>query len=776
MEKIKETDQVIAELKTLINSQGYIYALCMILFEDFHHDLNKIHLVDPRSKLSVKECSLILGFLLHNEMNFHYPESPEKVIEMKEKTYGVMEELHYSFNARQFEKFREMFEKQANGEQMEDSLEDRMDFFVKVSGMVEPMFYAGDGVYDFQYLEYLERKYRYDQVWLREHRNFEFQEAVEVVGKIKAFFHQKAELIHLLDLKEVFPEVAKKARKKLKKKYSREELDKVEREQFISASFYQYRALFPDPDSRQVELAEDWRQFYDNLVNMFIVSPQNLGADGAVSSFLDNFSVRPGGNHAYNGPGYFNQLNSTPIIKLSEERYFVPIGYLIPEAVYESPFYWMWEDKAYRPKLAKHRGDVGEEIAYDFLVKVFGKEHTFRSVLVKSSKGETVTDVDVLCLLGNKALCVQVKSKKLTMMARRGNFEQLSTDFKGAVQDAYDQGLISRTSILEGKFTFLDENGKELSRLKNTSISEIYILGLTTENYPALVHQVHMMLKKEEKDPFPLFVSAFDLELMVHYLPDPYDFLYYIRQRINLLDYFHADEELVYLGYHLSQKLCRLEGYDGGMLDTSYGANIDRNYYPFKTGQQHLLPEKDDPIHNRWKDPNFDEFIRNLKASGHSQLTDIVFHLLDWSGKSREDIVSAMIRTKTGSIRENTIRSIATASKPDFGVSYIVLNRVDPQELDERVNVYAELRKYASGCNAWLGMGAFSGSNKLIDFLVYLDEPWTFDPKMETATEEIRALQRSNTIPLGKNMRKIGRNEPCFCNSGLKYKKCCGSK
>lgn len=84
------------------------------------------------------------------------------------------------------------------------------------------------------------------------------------------------------------------------------------------------------------------------------------------------------------------------------------------------------------------------------------------------------------------------------------------------------------------------------------------------------------------------------------------------------------------------------------------------------------------------------------------------------------------------------------------------MNRVDFEELDERVCVYSELRKYASGCNAWLGMGSFAGSKKLIDFLVYLDEPWVFDQEMETATEEIRARQKDNTVPLRKSTEKTG--------------------
>ncbi len=54
---LRNTQDVLADLKSLIRLPGYIYSLCMILYEDFHQDLNKIHEVDHRAKLSVKECS-----------------------------------------------------------------------------------------------------------------------------------------------------------------------------------------------------------------------------------------------------------------------------------------------------------------------------------------------------------------------------------------------------------------------------------------------------------------------------------------------------------------------------------------------------------------------------------------------------------------------------------------------------------------------------------------------------------------------------------------------
>src|SRR5690606_14592318 len=134
---IRTTDQVITDLKALIYTDGYIYALCLILFEDFHHDLNKLHLVDPRSKLSVKECSLIIGFLVQRPMNLNFPESPEQVIEMKEKTYELAHELQMSFNEPQFSKLREMIELTERGQELPTHFDDKVDFFVRDGGIIE---------------------------------------------------------------------------------------------------------------------------------------------------------------------------------------------------------------------------------------------------------------------------------------------------------------------------------------------------------------------------------------------------------------------------------------------------------------------------------------------------------------------------------------------------------------------------------------------------------------------------------------------------------------
>jgi hypothetical protein len=766
--------EILADVKELVRQPGYIYSLCLILFEDFHLDLNTIHQVDYHSKLSVKECSLLIGFLVQREIDFSFPKTPEETFSRKEQSYSLMHELQMSYNAPQMEKLKAMVDSKLKGEILTDSDDDKLDFFVKDGGMMEPMFYAGDGVYDFQYLEYLEPKYKYDKQWLLQNKSFDIDAALEIVQAIKKSELAKAKKILPINVREVFPEVAKKARKSLKKKLSVEKIDEIERQQLIMFSFYRYRELFPSPEDTFNDSDEGWKVFYRNLIDLFLVKPSALSVadEGSLNSFFANFSFKTGGNRQYEGPGYYNILNACPLIELEEDRYFLPIGYLLPEAVYESPYYWMLGDPAYKNAMGKHRGDVGEEIAFELLSQVFGKGNTHRSVLIKNTKGHTLTDIDVLCVLGNKALCVQIKSKKLTLVARRGDFEQLSKDFEGAVQDAYDQGLISRDAVLKRKGRFVNSAGTEIDLPKN--INEVYIMGLTTENFPALVHQVSYMLTKKPDDPFPLFVSAFDLELLVHYLKDPYDFLYYVRQRTTLLEYFRADEELVYLGYHLDKKLWKKEDADFVALNTDFGQNIDRDYYPYKTGVAHLLPENNNPIYNRWKDPGFDAFIAEIKKSNEPKKTDIIFDLLDWSGDARKDIVANMLKAKSKSRNEAQMKRISSPPTSGFGLSYTVINIIDPVELAYNATNYARMRKYLAKCNTWLGLGAFATSPNLIDHLVYLDEPWQYDVKFEKdyAAELAQLAKPKITSMPGKG--KIGRNDPCPCGSGKKYKNCCG--
>lgn len=768
---MRTIDRIIEELKELIASQGYIYALCMILFDDFHINPETLHETDHMGRLSVNEASLLLGFFIQKKLDFTQPETPEILIQLKQKTYELMNELHQSLMDPFFRNLEDELKKEHKKENYE---KERKEFFVKGELFTEPIFYSGDGVYDFQYLDFLERKYKYDAKWLSENREFDITEIKKIVSQIKDILQEKLKRVRFYGLKERLPQTIAD----LKKNNPDEDWEKHLKDVFPVMELHQYVELFFDfiDDENKFSIDEirerGWKSFYKNIIELFVIKKSDFDKNVNVDAFFDNFSITPKNelNSQFKTIGNYNLINSHPIIGLGGGEYFVPITYLLFQAVYESPFYWMTDDKKYTDQAGKNRGNVGEEVTFDFLSKVFGTRRSFKSVKISSKKGRDDTDIDVLCVLGSKALCVQVKSKKLTELSRRGDDLALKDDFQKAVQDAYDQGMLSRQKILEKKASFFDEKGSEITL--SEEIDEVYIMAITTENYPSLSHQSDVMLDKAGDDPYPIVLTVFDLELLVHYLNDPYDFLYYIKQRTSLMDYFKADEEIAYLGYHLDRKLWKIPNMDACGIDSVFAKLIDRNYYPLKAGLE--VSDEGDAIKQRWKDENFDQLCNELKNLNAAKITDILFYLFDLSGEARKNLVDFIISTKQKTISDGKSHDFSLTpgnhDSPSFGISYVSLNSNDENELRKRLLTLCQLRKYKSKGDLWIGFGSLKNSSNMIDFVAFNNNKWEYDEKLEEAS---KALLMRKFMRLGK---KIGRNDACPCGSGLKYKKCCGSR
>lgn len=773
----RKTEDVIADIKLLVRSNSFVYALCMIIFDDFHMFAEELHTVNTRERLSSKEVSLLLGFLIQDEIDFSIPRSPEYIIELKRSTYKLMEELHESFLDTFFDKLKNTLERGPNESNIRVA---QKDFFGHANMMVEPMFYSGTGVYDFQLLDYVAKKYNKDREWLIANKNFDLEKSLQIIQHISKLLKEKSKKVRYYGLKERLPQIQKDIEKKSRKKVESRKI-----EDFISVmEFHQYVELFfeyaqiESCNSEDDIRSESWKSFYYGIIELFVIRESDFPEDFKIDLFLKNFSILPvkGENTQFKSIGNYNKINSNPIINLGDGRYFVPSPSFIAEALNESPFYWMIKDAKYKDLAGKNRGDFGEEVIFELLKNVFGDERTFKAVKILSpetpnstKRTKDDTDIDVLCILGSKALCVQVKSKKLTELAKTGDDNALQNDFKGAVQDAYEQGLLTRNKILKRNSKFIDENKQEI--ILSEDIDEVYIMGVTIENYPSLTHQTHIMLDKRDNDPYPLVLTVFDLELVTHYLNDPYDLLYYIRQRIDLMDYFKASEEMIFLGYHLTQKLWKFPGNDYVVLDTDVGQLIDRNYYPFKMGLE--ISDEGDKIKHRWKNERFERLCNELKIIKQAKITDLIFHLFDWCGEAREDLVKYIDLTKRRTLNEGKISNFSMPPGDGaFGLTYYSLNSNDIYELKKRLLELCELRKYKSKGDVWLGFGSLKDSLNMIDVIVYNDHPWVFDALLE---EKSKMLDNSRATFVGAN-KKPERNEKCPCRSGLKYKFCCGRK
>jgi hypothetical protein len=726
---MKNKEEILEKIKQLTWQKGYIYSLLIILFEDFHNSTEMLHELNYRDRLGMREASLLLGFMIQKKIDFTYPDSPFDFIQMKKDTYKLLSELHSTFMT-SFKTNLDFQEKSIQSSNEEISFKtSASNLFNKGEILVEPIFYSGSGAYEFQYENLLNQKYIYDSEWLKQNREFEFDSTKININHICEILNGKSKKVDLLHLKETAEEIIESI--------DVQNIDEQKEDALTWLSIFQFKNLFSKKEVNQfnfeghINSKKSWENFYNGLIDLFVVEKKDFNANAETESYLRNFSFSNIGglNLQFKGLGNFNIINATPIINIGENRYIVPITYLLYEAAYESPYYWMCSDKSYLVRLAENRGKVGEEMTYRLLSQVFGEDRTFKSIKIVCGK-DVKTDIDVLCLLGNKALCVQIKSKKLTENSRRGIDENLREDFYKTVQYAYsNQGLVTRENILERKAKFQNEHGEEIHL--SESIDEVYIICLTTENYPTLALQAYLMLEKEVKMPYPLAITIFDLEILVHYLNDPYHFLHYVRQRVNYIDYFRADEERNYLGFYLLNGLHKCAEKSMKYIPECFGQLIDRNFFPIKVGK--VISNEGDKISSMWRNEYFEDIMLDIKQMKIPQITDVIFHLLDLSNETKDKIAFHLESTIKNSI-EKQINQDFTIVSEYVGITFISTSNNSREYLKGKVIALSTIKKYSSKLKYWIGFGRLQDSPNKIDMLVYDNHDWNYDEEIERYT------------------------------------------
>ena len=425
----------------------------------------------------------------------------------------------------------------------------------------------------------------------------------------------------------------------------------------------------------------------------------------------------------------------------------------------------MSKDSTYRDVAYDNRGDAIEEMAFKMLKEVFGDQNTYRGVRVMRGK-DVVTDIDVLAVAGNKAVIVQAKAKRLTELSKRGDIESVKLDFSKAIQSAYDQALKSRKAVIEERNLLRDSGGQTVEL--HEDLDDAYIICLTGDHYPAIATQLHAFLGKRSVDPYPLAMSVFDLDILTFYLTDPFDFLYYLRQRSSFAEHFFADCEMALLGFHLKSKLYPFEHADIAWIDSSSAELIDSNF-PIAKGFRPGTEVAKKPFHY-WRNKDFNQIVQALKNSGIPGFTDAIFFLFDLAGAGADNIIEHIHEKMQATLFDGDVHSISMPSLGSGrGLSFV--SYPDSFEsIQEQFLYFAQSTKYKHRADDWLVLGSVAGSTEFVDMFFYSREKWQYDSELEKAAN---VALKHGTMVRG-NRQKIGRNDPCFCESGLKYKKCHG--
>jgi len=721
MKEPRSSEEILKALEDLASTPGYMHVLSEIASRDLFFDGREAATVNWRERITYQELSLMVGLALKSAP-LSYDELPEDKIEEAIKvTRSALEELHMSYTAKYFETMSAIYKADGGLEAAQEMSDEEKDkrfrqIFGSGSSMVEATFYDDSGSYDFQYLEMAPRLYQFDSTWIAKtgldfNKAKSIYEAIKRLSEVMHHGHSHPELVDVIHKGGTLRAI----------------------DQFVFSKELLLKTVAQKDATITVDDLEKF--FY-----LFSAKPEDQYSD-------------------FSGPGTLNIVNIKPLIEIADDAYFIPVNFNLAEAIYQSPAYWMRQDTAYLETAAKNRGMANEQITYEYFQGIFGNM-AFKTIKVMKGKKTTLTDIDVMGVVGSVAIVAQNKGKRMTIDALKGNEEILKNDFKQAIQAAYNQGIQSREVLLgDEEYKFIDEDGNEIKLPQG--IEEVYILCVTADVYPAALHQLDVYLEKEEHQPWPVHVSLFDLDMLALYLPDPYEFAFYLKQRSELHGKVRASGEMALLGYHLNRGLFKPDRADMIMIDQDYAQLIDADYM-YRKGRVGKPPKKH-ALKSTWSNVRYDQLVGELKTNiSDPKLTDIIFYLKTIPPHIIDGIIQVIDRTRLKAQKDglphNFSMPIYDEESPWGGFSYATGHSLS--ELRSKLSYLVRVNKYKHKADRWLGIGALIGQPQLTNAVLFGWEPWERSEEMDELAKHHDAKSKGYELSLKALQRERRQQKP----------------
>lgn len=707
---------IFADLQALCTSPGYIHAVAYFCWRD-----NLVRYSGPQvvakdlehqyshDRLLRTEISTLIGLVVRQPIDLVLL-GPDVMQGYIERTETLLHELHHA-----------MMKPWFAGRDFKTGKAER-DPFADAAGMREPIFYGGESAYNFQYESLAHPKYRADGDWLEANKGFRIEEACQVgeaLGKLQ----------------------------------SRRQIESIE-------------SLRKQPPDKQTVLPGFMFSTQD-AADASGIAPQK------VERIIDAFSCGPDErNISFTALQEFNVTNSAPILKTAHGSYILLQHYSLLEAIYETPFFWMAANKDYSPSAFTNRGQFTENFVADRLEAIFGANRVLRNVDIYKGKNR-FAEADVLVLYGDRAIILQAKSKRLTIEARKGNDLQLKSDFKKAVQDAYDQALLCAEALSGDGFRFVVQSGIEITVARKPR--SIFPICIVSDHYPALAFQARHFLKTTATASIqpPLVTDVFALDAFAEMLNTPLHFLNYLALRARFGDKLMVSHELAILGFHLKHNLWLDSQYDMVNLGDDFTSDLDIAMLARRAG----IPGEKMPkgVLTRFDNLTIGQLLAEIERAALPELTSLGLLLLQLSQKTAKFLSTGIDQIVRQAKLDGKTHDISVAVDGTTSGITVHCSGLPESVARERLTVHCKVRKYDTKSNAWYGLLLEPNAGGIRGALV-IEEDWRQDSQMDAV---MAVWSKKAPVPMSLSAlapRKVGRNNPCPCGSGKKYKRCCLNK
>ena len=540
------------------------------------------------------------------------------------------------------------------------------------------------------------------------------------------------------------------------------------------------------------ELNESQQQtFYDALDKMFGLKLQNVTEiTDWPSKFTDIFTHGVGENTLAIEDICFEKLydlhkniNRKPLIKINDKCYYISIHRLLDNL-----------DRIILKDLYKKNNQDIELI---------------KSIVAKTCEnlvGQYIKDIipsaevltgnhykingkfcenDVLIIFENYLFIIEVKSGSFTPDVALNNLESHLISLKKLVEEA-DSQVNRFVSELEQKkileiFESDDKKAKSKKIIKLDNYKEVFKLVITLEGFneiEARADKVGILNLNKNI----IVCSLDDLKVYSDYFKNnPTQFLHYMiyRRMATHSKGIELNDELDHLGLYIehncypvtAKELLNEQKNIKNILWEGVREELDLYYNGKYIGGDRIVdkPIQEIPV-------RLNEIIQYVNSQPTFKNISSIGYLLDLGGSQKEDLfnnIEIFIEhyIKTGRIKYCFVRN-------HLDILTFISCIVNNNNFDESIvfdDVYANM-KISNVKEAHILFLYYDENKKLIDITFNMlssnDERYSSKEidDIVVKIKERRFKKRNEKI----GTKKIGRNEPCPCGSGLKYKKCCG--
>jgi len=516
----------------------------------------------------------------------------------------------------------------------------------------------------------------------------------------------------------------------------------------------------------------------------------------SLEKFLDYFSVVPGYD-LNNNYRYFNDTNifkEHPIIKIYS-KYLVFNFQMILWCIKDRFEETIKSNGKIWNKYNKSKSDYLECTTLNLFEKIFPRAVVYSSLYYSALDGKRC-ELDGLILYDNCILLVEAKSGIFSKAARNGGVKRLKKVIENNIEYAAHQAHRAKEYIEKSEAPiFEDEHKKVVLKLEKNGFENIYSINVTMEYFAELTVNLKQVqnLGYYEFDTFPWSVSLSDLKVISDFIQFPNQFLHYIyfREKFNnkvfVQSNFKHMFELDLFGFYLYEESQDLDSY---FIDEVNESVITYNMYcdtAFCTDSKtpdfsslynyyynNITIEKTLELPSKKYNLEYYHMVRQLEeyCDQGKGYTNIAIKLLDVDNQTQSKIIDVIHEMQYKSKQKNIAERKSFPymhgnfdDKATFGITIITGYQKDRSTLLLDLQAICVKNRYQYQYPEWLGLCCFvDHTEHLVNNFVLVRD----DTKSAAWLDDIL-----KAIP--KTKLKIGRNSPCPCGSGKKYKKCCGN-